>query len=828
MAKWQIDRWKVKPSGFLASWRERALFVDEGGIVTSECVPGKECMNLSCISDYDKNDRKYRVGDLITTYCNIITHSRWSIYAQDCAPFANAVEELDVVACGYNAPLPAPSVPFNPFGTVPYGLYAYYDYCDKNNVQGQVRFFKKNFAGTAIQIESGGPAPVVLSYKDSSNKFEPIMSLEAVFTFIASDNFQYSYLFTGDEREIKSEVEYDGGIIFKGFVTPDSNQEPFSEPEYPVIVRANDGLGALQRLTYPMPTANSTDIRQRWIDILAYALSLTNLYLNIRTAVNVYATGMPNGIDNDPLALSNVSPLRFTDGSSIDTAYDVLVKLCNQFTATIEQVNGEWLFIRKPELTEDFIRTRLYLNTGFFLRGEEIRNLKTAGVRNTDFIQEATPYLTTGNAYKRAVVQLDYGVTSAVIHNGGFGNWDGMNFPFWTRFGGISLARFQKQIPGSGGASIPVDDYAALFLQPFAPSRYIQSSPIEVFAGNEIKMNFDVGFTGGQSILRFRIKVGQWYLVDEIDERATEPIPGSGGRRVPSGLSVKPSDVKYKWVTADSAQYTNPYTGVTTNEKTYARVYVSTGTAAKNSLKTFQLSMPAVPTTDQMYIQIFGFQPQRVTYPSGGIPIDNIKLSVTKVGDETAQLGLLYVSEQLGFYTQTPDVVPIVFGEYNDASKPRPARVQGGVKTDLYAIYNNGGDYIDGWKGYGELGGYNPIGLVAARTIIKNYQAKYYFYTGTLSGNDFSHFNVFRIVVECDGVFTAKIFMQMGVSYDIVNNTIDGRLVEIFSRPLFTNDGIIDNYPDTNLPPFVQNPTQPPRVPSGKIFTRPPFTKEFV
>lgn len=114
---WEIDQFGVKPSGLLASWRYRSVQTDENGNVTSQCVPRKECMNLPCIADYSKTNRRYKSGDLITEYCNTVTHTNYRIYAQDCEPFAVVQTDLDAPKCGGGGnPLPTPAVPPNPFG----------------------------------------------------------------------------------------------------------------------------------------------------------------------------------------------------------------------------------------------------------------------------------------------------------------------------------------------------------------------------------------------------------------------------------------------------------------------------------------------------------------------------------------------------------------------------------------------------------------------------------------------------------------------------------------------------------------------------------------
>jgi len=215
----------------------------------------------------------------------------------------------------------------------------------------------------------GNKSPVKRIYTAGDNKFATVRPQEVEFSFIATANFQLENIYTADEREYRLEITDNttNEKNFSGFIIPDNSDEPFATPPYPVTIRATDGLGALKTITYPVPVGSSTDIRQKFLDIITFALAKTNLNLDILTMVNIYATGMLNGLNDDPLEQASVSPLRMTSSSGdIYTCYDALDAVCREFGASIQQVNGQWRVARINELAKGTGRYRLYDYTARF------------------------------------------------------------------------------------------------------------------------------------------------------------------------------------------------------------------------------------------------------------------------------------------------------------------------------------------------------------------------------------------------------------------------------------------------------------------------------
>jgi len=377
---WEIDRFGVKPSGLFAKWRYTTVVVDENGNITNVPIPGKEVMNLPFISDYKKNDRRYSDGQMITEYCNLDTFTNYRIYATNERPFARVETDINAAKCGYEEPLPEPAVPSNPFGNPSYGVYRTFSYCDVDDANVNVTIEAKNYDGLVFPIKVGGRSPVILSYKEVDDKFEPIRPLECKLSFVVEDDFVLQEFYSNDERTFRVTVEKYGRVQFKGYIIPDSCSEPFDAPPYEVTIRATDAIGGLKSVTYPVPVGSSAEVKQSFVDILAYCFAMTNLNLNIATICNLYEEKMPTGLNDDPLSLASVNPLRLSKDSGVTmSVYEVLEQVSRAWGGYIVQSGGVWNFVRVNELSNTRIRRRNYNYKGLFLYADNLVSERIIG-----------------------------------------------------------------------------------------------------------------------------------------------------------------------------------------------------------------------------------------------------------------------------------------------------------------------------------------------------------------------------------------------------------------------------------------------------------------
>lgn len=827
---WIIDTFSAKPSGFLASWRYRRVRVDENGNLSSEPVPGKQNLDQPCLSDYNRVDRRYRDGDLITEFCNLDTFTNYRIYAQNCTPFAFVQTDLNAPKCGYLEPLPEPAVPPNPFGNAVYGEYYYFDYCDIEGVPISVKIFKKSYAGVPIKVDEGGKSPVVLDYKiaDTDNKFSPIRACECIITFNSLVDFQFQRFYTDDEREYKVEIRKGGELKFAGYIIPDTAEEPFVATPYPITIRATDGVAALKNITYPLPIGSDIRIRQSFRDIIAYCLAMTNLPLNIRTITNLYETKMANTIDDDPLVQATVSPLRMADSKgNIFSAYDALTAVCELFGARFYQQDGCWNFERINELSGNVIRRRNYNYTGLFLFSEEVTFLRVAGKDQDIELINKDHNIRTGNAYKRVETLLKFGETPAVLFNGNFEDFDGQNFRYWTKFGGINISQVQRTIRGSGGIVLPIQDFCCSFNEKNNSGKWIQANPIMIRKGDKIAISIDLSALFVNTF-KMRIKVGKYYLFNQ------------------------PTTTEYNWVTSLSTASIN------------VNYFSDNITPNVQSFANYTLNMPEAPESGDMIIQLFGFNntgpdgSDTTPFGLGAGLIDNVSISVNTPEGKNLPDGQLNLSEQLGFYTNSPEQIELIYGDYvedftivnapfnfqlniNGYINPfgptvnsidlDSAIANGIVQTtinDIYAIRTSDGSYSTAWYEYGQSNDRLPIGLTTAKAILKAYQKPFRYIDGSYRGQNLSYGDLIRYEVPNNQPFSNRVFMIMEGQFDLKYNTLTGcSVVEIFSKNINSNDATIPHSPGDISPPITQNPNNPSPDTVVGIFTE-EFTEQFL
>lgn len=829
---WIIDEFKVKPGGLFTKWRYKRVLIDNNGNLSNTGVPGEEEMNLPCISNYSKSSRLYTPGRLITAFCNITTFTRYRVYAQECAPFAYVQTDLNYPECGYVAPSPdppvipePPGVPPNPFGDpVSYGIFRFMNFCDVDETPITINIYRKQFAGPAVEVTHGDSSPVKISYKNSAeDPFTPIWSMECQIRFISDVNFNLSDIYTNDQREFKAEVIKDGVTKFIGFVIPDSCVEPFMPPPYPVTIRAVDGLSDLKKVTYPLPSGSKTNLRQKFTDILSFCFNKTDLYLPIETVCNLYEVKMSSGLNDDPLYQASMNPLRFAhDNGFIYNIYEVLEAICTAWGGHVCQVNGAWTFIRTTELALEVVRKRVYNNKGVFQRGENLATRSLAGIGQISEVI-AGGEISIGNAYKRVDAVLEFGTMPSLIYNGDFELWDGSNFNFWTRYGGINISRVQNYVLGNGGAKIYIDDYSLQFNEKYNSGKWLEADPVEILKNEKVSFTFNVGKTTAIfARFKMRIKLGDYYLYNEV------------------------GTATYEWVKSLATctfDISNP-NGLVQNY-------------------TAKLDAPAVPISGVMIIQLFGFS-QLTKVKSGGattsrpnresdtgstqvitdwyedalynpVVIDNFAIKKSKTEDENAVKSSYFLSTQAGYYTEQPETIQTIIGDYaqytlgiptrrggtDDA--PRPSRedvgTDGVLTNNLYAIYTSDNSYSKLWYEYGQSTNQLSFTLSLTRTILKAYQKPARFYHGDFKSDSLDILSVISFVVPgSEDFFNKMLFVWINADFDLMHNTVSGTLRETFTKQLVIETQTVPvsgtNTPPNRhdlpiimgTPPVIQNP----------------------
>jgi len=442
-----------------------------------------------------------------------------------------------------------------------------------------------------------------------------------------------------------------------------------------------------------------------------------------------------------------------------------------------------------------------------------------------DIIALAGADLTIQNAYKRVVVNSVFGKVPSIITNGDFETYDGQNWEFWVKYGGINISRIKRTVMNSNGVLVPTDNYAIRFNQRANAGKWLEHGDIPVQLGDTIKISYNVGQTpntvtttgfygiGNYSIpatfryyylFKMRIKVGNYYLYNEGNNN------------------------KYEWV----------------QQLAYVGNQITNDKGDLNSF-TFNFTVPECPVTGAMVIQLFGFQkieyvvtePYQVgfgvTLPSQSfvneltsydpIEFDNIKAVKSSSNEENDIIQITNVADNLRNFSQKPDPIDILFGDYFYREKNT------NPLDNLYALTYNG-QYTTNWAEFtGSDSKSQPFGMVLARSILQAFQKPFRLWNnGGLklkqNARSFSYLDILSFDVKNETEFSNKLFAVLGCEIDLKTNIVSNVLLsEIFDKVAKSNDITIPSTSETPLPPILQDPNY---IEENGIFTE-EFTGEF-
>jgi len=428
------------------------------------------------------------------------------------------------------------------------------------------------------------------------------------------------------------------------------------------------------------------------------------------------------------------------------------------------------------------------------------------------------------DAFKRVRVKTIFGKAPSLLSNGNFEVYDGQNWPFWVKYGGINVSRIQRTIIDSSGNMVPLDNYALQFNEKAVDVKYIQHSPIAVNFGDTIKLGYRVGKTPGTGVVRGTHKVGFINIPANY-----ETVYISKVRITCGSLFLYNADYgsTYEWlpqVATVGHKVDNP----------------------QGDLSTYSISIgiPPCPQTGDLTIQFFGFVKTQIISPAitaaegdpltfktiinelneyEPIAIDDVTASKTSQDADNDIDSMLSISDNLRFFSQTPDTFEIMFGDLFYRN-----RYQADL-DNLYAIKYDG-EFTNGWTEYGVgNSAAMPFGMGLAKSILTAYQKPFKKWYGGLktapeSNREFSYLDLFSFIVTNSTFYQERYFEVLGIEINIKDNTVSNVvLAESFNKVAKSNDTTVPSYPNMPEPNFTQDPNANDNI---GIFTE-EFTEQF-
>lgn len=236
-----------------------------------------------------------------------------------------------------------------------YGVKYRLEYINRTGDTHKTEILEKDYTGSVNLVEGNlTPTTYRLRNEGQNEKFIIINPSEIETSFISITDGQFDDIYTSDPKKYRLRHIINGNIVWIGNVLINQYSENYVNPPYPVNIIASDGLASL--IDIPFLDDNNLQFNgiYKQIEIIAFILRKTGLNLNIRSAINMYASSMAKTNSDDPLDQAYVDISRYYLVESNPTCAQVLQWILEPYTASIIQWNNAWYIFRLEERIDAF------------------------------------------------------------------------------------------------------------------------------------------------------------------------------------------------------------------------------------------------------------------------------------------------------------------------------------------------------------------------------------------------------------------------------------------------------------------------------------------
>lgn len=397
-----------------------------------------------------------------------------------------------------------------------YGVKYRFQFQSKDGKTHKTEILEKDYSESIIDVE-GSVNPVVYRLRGEGNqeKFNTIIPSEIEFTMISQTEGQFSDLSTSDSQKFRIRHTINSSVKWIGKVLVNQYSEDYVSPPYPISVIATDSLPLL--IDFPFLDDNNLPFSgvYKQIDVIAFILSKLNLGLNIRSAINLYASSMAKTSADDPLDQAYIDLSRYYIAQSEPTCAQVLGWILEPYTASIIQWENKWFIYRIEERVNDFDYREYDSNGNYVSNGtySALINAKNSFESNRMVWANRNQKIRVLPGYGSVRLIHDLGNKYNILENGDFRLRSSYKYEFFTPQIGVApdLTGFEivNNVPGSGvmidyekfdndGIAVIFDSWLSRGLN------YLNSKTYNLKTGNADKLK-----------IRYRFKVQRSYWKSE-------------------------------------------------------------------------------------------------------------------------------------------------------------------------------------------------------------------------------------------------------------------------------------------------------------------------
>ena len=238
-----------------------------------------------------------------------------------------------------------------------YGLKYTIPFKDVDNYSNVVKIYQDNYVGSSTElIATDVPAVHTYEREDNEDILSPIMSSTLTISFYSTDVTDFSNFFSYSDREFYVVHEFEGNVVFKGYLLNDIVGEPFQDPPYPVVLTATDALAQLKEVALTGPSVD-TDLGT----LIFQQLNSLGLAMDFEICNDLYE-GLV--MDNTKSIFSqDVDENLLVQAGTFDAlglnAFEFLAEVCKTFGWVLFQSNDKWI-IQRP-ISRNISTTKIYL-----------------------------------------------------------------------------------------------------------------------------------------------------------------------------------------------------------------------------------------------------------------------------------------------------------------------------------------------------------------------------------------------------------------------------------------------------------------------------------
>lgn len=219
---------------------------------------------------------------------------------------------------------------------------------------------ERSYVGAIEEMCGLTNTPILVHYdgdaNDASRDFVPSATQ---LTIEQETEWQYAHLFGSDDRKHRGKL-YIGDdflsleLYHVGYLVPEFRNEQYLFPPVPIKVTFSDQLGELKNKDFRDYYGNLIKGDLSMIKIIAEILKKTDLGLNIRCGVNVFAQGMNVTAADDPLAQAYLDTRIFRGLKDVPLKCDYVVEEIMFPRLQLFQSMGYWWIIRLSDAVGTF------------------------------------------------------------------------------------------------------------------------------------------------------------------------------------------------------------------------------------------------------------------------------------------------------------------------------------------------------------------------------------------------------------------------------------------------------------------------------------------